>query len=195
MRRLRTTMSGVVALVLLVSMAQATTAQDAEQRPPAGSDKALLPYAGISGHFLPDGQVGSFDIISNPEPPKELWRGWAWSGRIVTNDPRLTCDAVINQNADHFEPGWSGGAVRTGISRCENEGGHWTVESVGFTKPDVSITVGNYYAQVWTGHGGYEGLSAVLIWMPSGYHAWDIEGVIAPGPLPEPPTSVEAPTG
>ena len=190
MRRLRTTMLSAVVLTLLVSMAQATTAQDAVPSPPAGGGETLPPYAGITGHFVPGGQVGSFDTIQNPEPPKELWRGWTWSGRIVTDDPRTTCDAVINQNADHFEPGWAGGAVRTGIARCQNEGGYWTIESLGFTKPGVSITDGNYYAQVWTGHDGYEGLSAVLIWIPSAGHAWAIEGVIAPGPLPEPPTSL-----
>ena len=135
--------------------------------PPADSGEILPPYAAITGNFVPGGQVGSFDTIKNPEPPKELWRSWAWSGRIVTNDPRLTCDAVINQNADHLEPGWSGGAVRTGINRCENEGGYWAGESVGFTKPGVSITNGNHDAQVLTGHDGYEGLSAVLIWIPS----------------------------
>ena len=132
MRKLRTTMPGAVALTLLVSMALATAAQDADPSPRAGGDEALPPYAGITGNFVPYGQVGSFDAIQNPEPPKELWRNWAWSGRIVTNDPRLTCDAVINQNADHFEPGWEGGAVRTGIAHCENESGYWTVESVGF---------------------------------------------------------------
>lgn len=72
--------------------------------------------------------------------------------------------------------------------------GSCAYESVGFNQPGVSITDGTHLAWVLTGKGGYEGLSAVLFILPTGrLHDWDVRGVIAPAPMPEPPTSVEPP--
>jgi hypothetical protein len=76
-----------------------------------------------------------------------------------------------------------------------NDGGSWLVESLAFNQPGDSIVDGAYYALAMTGQGGYEGLSAVLFILPAGSLEWEVRGVIAPAPLPEPPTSVEAPTG
>ena len=93
-----------------------------------------------------------------------------------------------------FEPGFGGGSVRTGIGRFANDGGSWAVESIAFNQPGISITDGSHLAWAMTGEGGYEGLSAVLFVLPVGYHNWEVRGVIAPAPLPELPTSVEAST-
>lgn len=52
---------------------------------------------------------------------------------------------------------------------------------------------GNHYVTYLTGEGAYEGLSAMLLMIP-GTTVWNVDGVIAPGPLPEPPASVDAST-
>ena len=132
--------------------------------------------------------------VKNPEPPMQLWLDWRNRARLVTNDPRLDTEGILNQNYMGFEPGYSGGSVRTGIGQMANDGGSWLVEALGFNQPGDSIVDGTYYALAMTGQGGYEGLSAVLFTQPAGSGAWDVRGVIAPAPLPEPPTSVEGHT-
>jgi len=44
----------------------------------------------------------------------------------------------------------------------------------------------------FAGEGGYEGLSAMLLMVPNAGN-WVVDGVIIPGPMPEPPTSLEPP--
>jgi hypothetical protein len=80
-QRSPTTLTAATTVVLLASMAMATTAQDAEPSPASDTDEALPPYAAITGTAMLSHQVGSFETIPNAEPPQELWREWAWTGR------------------------------------------------------------------------------------------------------------------
>jgi len=193
MRTSRTTSIGAVALTLVLSVASTTVAQDLEASEPPGEPQDLPPYAAIEGKLVFLGVPGIGAVTTNPDPPKELWRDWRAAGRLETNDPRLDVEGILNQNYMGFEPGYSGGSVRTGIGRFANDRGSWAVESLGFNQPGISITNGTHLALAMTGEGGYEGLSAVLFILPAGgVHDWEVRGVIAPAPLPEPPTSVEA---
>ena len=188
MRTSRTTSLGAVALALLVSVASTTVAQDPEPSQPPGEPQGLPPYAAIEGKVFPGAGLG-YTQVMNPAPPKQLWFDWRNRGRLETNDPRLDVEGVLNQNYMGFEVGYDGGSVRTGIGRFANDGGSWLIESLGFNQPGVSIVEGGHYAWAMTGEGGYEGLSAVLFILPVGPQVWEVRGVIAPAPLPDPPTS------
>jgi hypothetical protein len=193
MRTSRTLSISAVALALLLAINLNTLAQDQEPSEPPGEVEALPPYAAIEGKLVFLGGPGIGAVISNPDPPKEVWQDWRATGRLVTNDPRLNAEGILNQNYMGFEPGFAGGSVRTGIGRFANDGGSWAVESLGFNQPGVSIVSGTHLALALTGEGGYKGLSAVVFILPAGgEHDWEVRGVIAPAPLPEPPTSVEA---
>lgn len=191
MRTPRSMSIGAVATALLLSIAGTTFAQDQEPSQLPEEVQDLPPYAAIEGRLVWLGGLG-YTEVRNPEPPRQLWLDWRNRGRLETNDPRLDVEGVLNQNYMGFEPGYSGGSVRTGIGRFANDEGSWSYESIGFNQPGVSIARGGHYALAMTGEGGYEGLSAVLFILPVGSHAWDVHGVIAPAPLPELPTSVEA---
>ena len=54
------------------------------------------------------------------------------------------------------------GSLRSGIGRLSNEGGSWSIEASGFSKPGESSFSQNHYALYLTGEGGYDGLSAML---------------------------------
>lgn len=178
-------------MALLLSATGAVVAQDQHVTGVAGEPSDLPPYAAIEGKLMfLGGVIGS--VESNPDPPKELWMNWRARGRLVTNDPRLNADGVLNQNYVGFEPGASGGSVRTGIGQFTNEGGSWNFESIAFNLPGVDYAAGGHYAWAMTGQSGYEGLSAVLFVLPTDVHEWEVRGVIAPAPLPLPPASVEA---
>jgi hypothetical protein len=188
MRSSRTPSIAAVALAALLSVASTTVAQDQDPSERPGEPQDLPPYAAIEGELIHGGGLGYTQVI-NAEPPRELWLDWRNRARLETSDPRLDVEGVLNQNYMGFEPGFSGGSVRTGIGRLANDGGSWAVESIGFNQPGASIVDGAYYALTMTGEGGYEGLSAVLFVLPAGPLAWEVRGVIAPAPLPEPPTS------
>jgi len=193
MRTLRLLMAGTVTLALLGGLGGVVVAQSEDAESEAAVDPASLPpYAAIEGKMIFGGGLGHTEVL-NPDPPKQLWLDWRNSGRLVTNDPRLDVEGVLNQNYMGFEPGFAGGSVRTGIGRFANDGGSWAVESLGFNEPGASIVSGTHLAWAMTGEGGYEGLSAVLFILPTGAHDWEVRGVIAPAPLPELPTSVKAP--
>ena len=71
-----------------------------------------------------------------------------------------------------------------------NDGGSWVSEFRGFTPGGDR----NHYLLLLSGEGGYEGLSAMLLMLPVGASGeWEVEGVIAPDPLPEPPEWVLPP--
>ena len=84
----------------------------------------------------------------------------------------------------------TGGAVESGIGLISNDDGSWAYELRGFAKPGDSSWRESHFALYLTGEGGYEGLSGMLWLDPVPGSHWELEGVIAPGPMPEPPAAL-----
>ena len=106
-----------------------------------------------------------------------------WTMRYDIDDQRL--DGMSRVRSNHFTLG--GGDLRHSTYYLVNDGGTWT--GTGFEYQDP-LTSGIHNRQVLDGHGGYEGLHAVLDWDQPAYAAdFDVTGVIIAGdlpPLPEP---------
>jgi hypothetical protein len=183
---LRTAFTGSVALLLLLMPTASAAAQEAE----ATVTDTLEPYAPIAGQAWVARQDSGPNIVTSPTPPEEIATDYAWTLTLRTDDPRLSGTWATSQNYNHFTSDDVGGMTRHGIGRLTNEGGAWASEFRGFTKPGERWETGNHYMVWLTGEGGYEGLSAMLLMLPTGSGAWNVDGVIAPGPLPEPPTSL-----
>lgn len=161
---------------------------------PASPDMAiedLPPYAAITGKLSPGFSTNAADVEVDPATGWAIGTDWAWQMRFETNDPRLDGTFLNNHNYYQFE-GLDGasGSLRSGIGRLSNEGGSWSVEFQGFSKPGESSYSANHYVSYLTGEGGYEGLTAMLFMVPDGSY-WQLDGVIAPGPFPEPPASLD----
>lgn len=174
--------------------------QHQDQAPPAAATgsaspevalEELPPYASITGQLRPGIATHVLDIRTDPATGRETGTDWAWRMELETNDPRLNGEYLNNHNYFLFEgDDRNSGSLRSGIGRVTNGGGSWSVEFHGFSKPGTNAIQANHYVAYLTGEGGYEGLSAMLITTPSGDH-WAVDGVIAPGPLPEAPTAVD----
>ena len=170
-----------IALSLLLVLTVSASAQGAE---------TPGPYASVTGHVEAVSQHGGPDIVTSPTPPEEVVSNYVWTLALQTDDPRLSGSWVVNQSYNHFAADDVGGMFRHGIGRLTNDGGTWTSELRGYTKPGEHWHSNNHYMAWFTGEGGYEGFSAMLLMLPSGSGEWDIDGVIAQGPLPElPPLS------
>lgn len=159
---------------------------------PGASDPP--PYAAIEGRATPDVQWRAADEVEQGTPPQVIGTGWGWRLRWKTNDDRLTGTDTNIQNYHQFLAGSAtSGTLRSGIGRLTNEGGSWRTVYHGFSKPGESDWYLNHYVAYLTGAGGYEGLSAMILMTPVPGQYWRLDGVIAPGPLPEPPSSLEPP--
>lgn len=97
--------------------------------------------------------------------------------------------------ADHnyfgFNPGATGGMVWSVTGRLANDGGSWLLEGRGFAQPDEDFTSGNHYVFRYAGEGGYEGLAAIALALPTRQGPFivnsPIRGVIFEGdPAPVP---------
>lgn len=157
----------------------------------------LPPYAAVTGKVWPGSSTYGPDRDGDYDGPGALWRDWAWDLRIEANDPRLNGLFPTNQNYLLFDSseevvGFSG-SLRTTIGTLENEGGSWTQTGYGFSKPGWSSYGSNNYVLFLTGEDGYEGLTAMLFMVPAGSY-WQLDGVIAPGPFPELPASLNPST-
>ena len=125
--------------------------------------------------------------VHTGEPPViSVTQDYGWTMRWETDDPRLSGEFETNQNVYLYS---AFVALRNGIGRLTNGGGSWIAEFQGFTHGGFP---NNYYVNYLVGEGGYEGLTAIVLTLPAP-GAWQLTGVIAPGPLPEPPEWVLPP--
>ena len=150
-------------------------------------------YAAVSGRC---GVRGS--TITGPEVIDETgWVPYAYAEGYdavldcTMTDPRLSGRLVSTQNYAQLAAGLEGGYIRAGKSLLQNDGGSWLIEYTGYTQPGRSAYTDNTYWNLYTGQGGYAGLSAVAAMLPSGRGSWELEGVLFPGPMPEAPDSPE----
>lgn len=186
---------GVLAISALPDpQAAPVPAAATESASPEMAIEDLPPYAAVTGKMWPGsstyGPVRDDDYAGSGA----LWRDWAWELRMEVDDPRLNGLFLTNQDYllfdDSEEYANFGGSLRTTIGRLENEGGSWTEAGYGFSKPGWSSYSSNNYVLFFTGEDGYEGLTAMLFMVPAGSY-WQLDGVIAPGPFPEPPASLD----
>jgi len=194
--------TAVIALVGGLLAISALPDPQADQVPAAATESAspevaiedLPPYAAITGQMWPGSQIQVPTADADFAGPGTLWHDWAWELRMEVNDPRLNGRVLTNQDFLLFEDDAASstgfaGSLRSTIGRLENEGGSWTLRGHGFSKPGSSSYSSNHYVIYFTGEDGYDGLTAMLLMVPAGSY-WQLDGVIAPGPLPEPPASL-----
>ncbi len=164
-----------------------------ESASPEVAIEDLPPSVAVTGKMkaLDDTRLATQD--PDHPGPGTLWHDWAWDLSIEVDDPRLNGLYRTNQDYMLFEgtDDYSG-SLRTVVGTVENEGGSWTSVAHGFNKPRTSLYQSGHYVAYFSGEGGYEGLSAMLLVIPAGSY-WALDGVIGPGPLPEPPASVSPP--
>ena len=164
-----------------------------EEATPLEAQETPPPYAAITGKMWHGTQTRAADITTGSTPPQEVWTDYAWTLHLDTNDPRLSGPFETIQNLHQSMAGDRlSGSLRAGIGRLSHEDGSWTADFHGFSKPGHSSYNQNHYVAYFTGEGGYEGLSAMLLMVPNAGN-WVVDGVIIPGPMPEPPTSLEPP--
>lgn len=195
--------TAVIALVGGVLAISGLPDPQADQVPAAATESSspevaiedLPPYAAVTGKMWPG--ANTYGPTKDPDHPGPgtLWRDWVWELRLEVDDPRLNGPFRTNQNYLLFEDDSrdaynSRGSLRTTIGTLENEGGSWTQAGYGFSKPGSSSYSANNYVLFFTGEGGYEGLTVMLFMVPAGSY-WQLDGVIAPGPFPEQPTSLD----
>ena len=176
MRAARSLLITGVALALSAWLTAPVTAEEAEGTATADP----MAPATVTGTFVPVGSNQVSSSIPGEQPVQTVTENYGWTLRWETDDPRLSGDFETNQTSHSYSRFV---ALRNGIGRLTNEGGSWLVEFQGFTHGGHP---NNYYANYLVGEGEYEGLTAIVLALPAPT-AWELTGVIAPGPLPEPP--------
>ena len=180
---MRTTLTGIfLSTMLLVPTGLA--AQDDD--PGDGPDTTtLLPYAAVSGSARGVASGGG-ESESSETLPEVRVTGYNGVVTMTADDPRLSGRWTGTQNYHQFVQG-DPGAVRAGTAWLVNDGGSWSITFTGFTPPGAPSSLSARHDQMlFSGEGGYEGLSAIIVVSPDGTPAeWTFEGVIFPGPMPE----------
>ena len=178
----------LASIVVLVSVAAegAVSAQDDE----AVADGDLLAPASVSG-VITLGSPNQPSAETPGEPPVvQSTLDYGWTLTVEMDDPRVSGTYETNRNEYVYA---SGEKARTGRGHLVNEGGSWSVEFRGFHTRLPAPGTGNYYVEFWTGEGGYEGLSAMMLSEPGEGTTWEATGIIVPGSWPEPPEWVLPP--
>ena len=171
MRSLRMTLAGTVILALLDGLGGVALAQE-------DTDTEKVTHVTGTRVSAAEGAIGEWWETDGIEHG----RGMTGTETIEWSDPRLPSELQMMQNVDL--PGEE--VVVTGATLLEGPEGYWTGEFTAYCDPDSDCHGMNTIA----GHGGYEGLFAVL----RGFYAdgpgsdWVFDGVIYESetlPVPE----------
>ncbi len=189
-RRMLSPSKAFVALAIIASSAAILVGQTVSE--PAD---VSTPATSIHIDHSPAYVDGTVEILDEPDfEPSALGSGYfEWTAPpatllFETDDERINGQATaVEHGLQHFKS-WNG--VRTILWTIENDGGSWSGVGNEFSRVD-----GGEGFVVFTGHGGYEGLSAYL---SIGHHARESEsdassvrGVVFPA---GPPSRPEAPS-
>jgi hypothetical protein len=116
------------------------------------------------------------------------------STRYEASDPRFTAEGSWRWSADTHDTEEGRRVVIHGADYLTNEGGGWTCPVYDLASTSGSIP--NAYStggiQLCVGTGGYEGLSALLVWPEANTSTNPFMGLIFSGdvpPLPDPPAA------
>jgi hypothetical protein len=107
-----------------------------------------------------------------------------WFDCVVTNnDPRIAGIAHYTLDMDRYgTSGTDATQVMWGTIRIENEGGAWEGDYEGVYTSES----GDVFTVLYTGTGGYEGLSYYQWAVETRGASWPTKGVIFPGTVPVP---------
>jgi len=122
---------------------------------------------------------------------RKTYRGGGDEYIIEMDDLRLSGTLYQLRNRDDIGQRYqhADGEVWTGSLELVNDDGTWTGTVRGYT----SMNPGTLHWQIeLTGSGAHEGSAALLTAMGL-YGAWDVDGFIFPGALPDYPEPVEVP--
>jgi hypothetical protein len=117
----------------------------------------------------------------------ERQRGYTWSGTHTATDPRFSGTHYYSWDGDTYTlaSGDDGPLAYAEGLRIENADGAWQGEASGATLPDGGSWTGPL---VMTGEGGYEGLTAVLLWTEDACFL-DLRGLVIEFPDPPAPAT------
>jgi hypothetical protein len=175
-RGIRTTIAAVLAVGLLAGSAAGVAAQDrAEAAEPTF----------FTVRFIPSDAVRMAEVTTEDGVTRQLGNCWA---PVVAepSDPRLAGDLTFCADAHWFGPLEGSPSVGSGTYRLVNEEGAWQGSQAlaEWPDPESGETMGLGGVVVLSGEGAYEGLSAVLTFLPD----WsDIRGFIFEGAPPSAP--------
>ncbi len=179
MRTLRVSLVGTVILALLGGLGNVALAQDdmdaAKVTPVTGTRLSAVEDTTDEEWWEEDGVGHS--------------RGVRGVETIEWSDPRLPSELQLVNNFDAYDQG----GVFSGATLLEGPEGYWTGEFRVFCDADFECNGMN----TLTGHGAYEGLSAMIrafddIEGPE-FGDWVFEGLILEGELPPIPEALEPP--
>jgi hypothetical protein len=191
MRTLRLSLTGTVALVLLVGASGSVLAQDAESEMQAAAEQGVVFSTG-SAELVDYVDVG---VEETGADGVDRYRGLIATTAAESTDPRLTGTSTLVWNRDAYA-GYDG--PEWGTVRTENDGGAWQGTYSAFMFPDDEDEWYVAYIATSEGEGGYEGLVSVCQWLvPGGGWDTDVKCVVMPGDLSDfgqpVPTGAEPP--
>ena len=152
----------------------------------SGAPTPIVSFAGMTYPAPCEDATPAFEVVDGVQQ----MRGMDCHGGTTATDPRFKGTYLTAVNSDRHPEGADGSqlTVTTVVRRIENAGGAWqgsavtvsdTVAASGTDDPLTPETV------VFTGEGGYAGLTAVVVFSP--FANSQLRGVIFPGPPPPPP--------
>ena len=198
MRTMRLLLVGAVILALLGGLGGAVMAQSAEESMPDALTEfsGRMECSGLSMGTLEDiviATTGEGDLI------RREWRGADLSVVVQKiSDPRLDGHIAVSFNSDEYllasdEPAWQLSdippeefprGVVASTFRLKNADGSWHGSRYQNWYPDGDSST---TTAIYTGEGGYEGLTAVVEMDYDELNpvcAWDVHGYIIEGQLP-----------
>jgi hypothetical protein len=138
--------------------------------------------------FIPSDAVRMAEVTTEDGVTKQL--GNCWAPTVVDpSDPRLAGDLTVCGDAHWFGPLEGSPSVGSGTYRLVNEEGAWhgSTATAEWLDPESGETMGlGGGVIVLSGEGAYEGLSAVLTFVPdwSDVRGFIFEGVPPAAPVP-----------
>ena len=148
---------------------------------PAGrSEIDPADYGGYHGKISAESGGYAEGASTDGEFGAQTRGGHFWDAILETGDPRMTGVQESFSNTDTFGPTIAQVFATTG--RIVTDEGWWDQTTWGYRDPE---TGGEHWLAQLTGHGAYEGLSAVDVSSYAGrWFVNDIDGVVFPGELP-----------
>lgn len=185
---------GLLAIAVVEPQQSYAPAAVASESPSAAAEETSGPATAVNGRILPGSVTREADVVIQSDVPQEIWQDYVWKFRAATTDPRLNGTFEFHQNVYEFlADDMFSGTVHSGTGRITNDGGSWVSEFNGFAQPGKNAFHNATFALHFTGEGGYEGLSAMLLMTPVPGSHWNVEGILFPGSFPEPPAAVDLP--
>lgn len=134
---------------------------------------------GYEGKLLLGGARQTSGASSAGEFGAEVRGERAWQMTVEVSDPRVSGiqESWMNSNLFYLQLG----LVRTTTDRIVTDEGWWHQSAWGYRHPETSMW---HYVNQLTGHGAYEGLSAIDFVSQQDGMTFDRHGVIFPGELP-----------